>query len=134
MSLTESCLVLAIASTAMAVAAPSLVRSRETYVLNAAARDVATRLYAARIHAITRNRDCRLRVASATSYVVECENAPWDVIDRVDLTRGMTITANARPEFHRRGNVSPTATISVWDPAGRVKRIIVNINGRVRIQ
>ena len=134
MTLSESCLVLAIASTAMAVATPSLLRSRDVYMLNASARDVATRLYAAKIHAITRKQDCRLRVSSPTSYVLECENEGWEEIEYVILTRGITVTANARPEFHRRGNVSPTATISVWDRTGRVKRIVVNVNGRVRIQ
>ena len=134
MTLTESCMVLAIAATTMAVATPSLLKTRETYVLNAAAHDVATKLYAARVHAITRNQDCRLRVASTTSYVLECQDAAWNVIERVDLSHGITVTANARPEFHHRGNVSPTATVSVWDSTGRVKRVVVNINGRVRIQ
>ena len=134
MSLTESCLALAIASTVTAIAAPSILRFRETYVLNAAAHDVATKLYTARIHAITQDQDCRLRVSSTTSYLIECGNAPWVVVDRVELSRGLTVTANARPEFHRRGNVSPTATISVWTASGRVKRIVINVNGRVRMQ
>jgi hypothetical protein len=46
----------------------------------------------------------------------------------------ITIEANARPEFHRRGNVSPTATLTVRNSVGGVRRVIVNVNGRVRIQ
>ena len=126
-------LVVALMAT-MAVAAPSLVRARDVYVLNAAAHDVATTLYGARIQAITRNQDCRLRVASTTSYVVECEDGAWALVTQTELPRGLTVTANARPEFHRRGNVSPAGTVSGWDPTGRVRRVVVNVNGRVRIQ
>jgi len=134
MSLTETCLGLAIAASVMVIATPSLLRAREEYVLRSAAHDVAAKMYSAKIAAITRNRDCRLRVTSAVSYVIECQGAVWEPIDTVTLPRGVTITANARPEFHRRGNVAPAATISVWDSAGHSVRVIVNINGRVRIQ
>src|SRR5262247_3769723 len=134
MSLTESCIVLVIASSCMIVATPSLIRARDAYILKAAARDVASKLYLARISAITRNRDCRIRVTSSTSYTVECQESTWQSIDSATLPRGITITANARPEFHRRGNVSPAATISVWDSNGRSVRVVVNINGRLRIQ
>src|SRR5213593_1314144 len=134
MSLTETCLGLAIAASVMVIATPSLLRAREEYVLRSAAHDVATKMYSAKIAAITRNRDCRLRVTSAVSYVIECQGAVGEPIDTVTLPRGVTITANARPEFHRRGNVAQAATISVWDSAGHSVRVIVNINGRVRIQ
>ena len=113
MSLTETCIALVIAGTTMAVSTPSLLQSRETYLLNAAARDVRTQLYAARAHAIAENRDCRIRLSSTTSYVLECGNTPWDLIERVDMAHGITVTANARPEFHPRGAVAPTATIAV---------------------
>ena len=134
MSLLESCLVLVIASTAMTISAPSLIHTRETYILKSAARDVATKMHAARIGAIARNRDCRLRIVSPAQYVVECQGATWELIDNVTLPRGMTVTGNARPEFHRRGNVSPTATFTVWNRAGQSVRVVVNVNGRVRIQ
>ena len=135
MSLTETCLAFAVAGALMAVSTPSLIRSRESYLLNAAARDVATRLYRARAHAVAETQDCRVRISSPTSYLLECGSAAaWTLIERIDLLNGMTITANARPEFHPRGNVAPTATISVWDSAGHLKKIVVNINGRVRIQ
>jgi hypothetical protein len=134
MSLTETCLGLAIAASAMVIATPSLLRAREEYVLRTAAHDVATKMYAAKIAAITRNRDCRLRVASPVSYITECQSAVWEPIETITLPRGITISANARPEFHRRGNVAPAATITVWDSMGHSVRVIVNINGRVRIQ
>jgi hypothetical protein len=134
MSLIEICIVLALLCATFTASAPSLLRSRDVYLLNAAARDVAGRLYSARAHAVAEGRDCRIRIASMTSYVVECGNAAWEPIERVDLSHNITVTANARPEFHPRGTVAPTATIAVWDAAGRVKRIVVNVNGRVRVQ
>ena len=134
MSLTESCFALVIASVAMAITTPSLIRARETYVLNSAAHDVASRMYAARVAAITRNRDCRLRVTSTTSYAIECQGASWETIDSAALPGGITVSANARPEFHRRGNVAPTATVTLRNSVGESMRVIVNINGRVRIQ
>jgi Tfp pilus assembly protein FimT len=134
MTLTESCIAAAAVSTLMAIAAPSLVRAKETYMLASAARDVASKMHATRIVAIVRNQDCRLTVTSATSYVMECQAASWEVLERVTLSNDITVTANARPEFHRRGNVSPTATVTLRNPAGRTTRVVVNVNGRVRIQ
>jgi hypothetical protein len=137
MSLIESAIAVAIAGTALAAATPAIMESREHYMLSAAAQDVSTALYAAKIHAISENRDCRFRAASTASYVVECQQtsgAAWSEIERRTLPKGFTLTANNRPEFHPRGNVSPTATVAVWNPGGRVLRVVVNTNGRVKIQ
>src|SRR5262245_16999427 len=134
MSLTESCVAAVVVSTVMAVGLPSLNRSRQTYTLRAAAHDVAARMHATRILAIVRNRDCRMAVTSASSYVIECDETPWRLVERITLPKGITIVASARPEFHRRGNVAPTATLTVRNRAGMSRRVIVNVNGRVRIQ
>ncbi len=135
MSLTESCIAAAVVSTLMAIAVPSLVRAKETYALTSAAQEVAAKMHATRIAAIVRNQDCRLTVTSATSYVMECQDATsWQTVERIALSHDITVTANARPEFHRRGNVSPTATFTVRNPAGNTARVVVNVNGRVRIQ
>jgi Tfp pilus assembly protein FimT len=135
MTLTESCVAAAVVSTVMAIAAPSLVRAKEAYTLASAARDVSAKMHATRITAIVRNQDCRLTVTSATSYVMECQStSSWDVVERITVANDITVTANARPEFHRRGNVSPTATFTLSNPAGRTARVVVNVNGRVRVQ
>jgi type II secretory pathway pseudopilin PulG len=135
MTLTESCVAAAVVSTLMAIAAPSLVRAKESYTLASAARGVASKMHATRIEAIVRNRDCRLTVTSATSYVLECQGPSlWEVVERITLAADITVTANGRPEFHRRGNVSPTATFTLANPAGKTARVVVNVNGRVRVQ
>ena len=134
MSLTEIGVASAIMATTFAIATPSLLRARETYILQSTARMVESRMQSARIHAVTRKQDCRINVTSSTSYVVECQGSAWAMIESITLPQGMTVTATARPEFHERGNVAPTATVTVWNRAGRSLRVIVNVNGRVRIQ
>ena len=134
MTLTESCLAVAIISTVTVIAVPSLIEVRKTYVLNAAARQVAGKMHAARIRAISENRDCRLRPASAVSYLLECEDSGWTVVEDVPMPHGIQITMNAFPEFHRRGNVSPMATITLSNEYGRQREVIVNNAGRIRVQ
>ena len=134
MSLTESLIAVAIMAITMAISTPSLLRAREIYELQAAARMVESRMQSARILAVTRNRDCRINVTSPATYVVECQGTAWQTIETITLPRGITVTASARPEFHERGSVAPTATVTVWNRSGGNLRVIVNVNGRVRIQ
>ena len=133
MSLLESCVSIAIISSVAIFAVPSLIKVRESYQLEAVARQVAEKMQWTRIKAISRNRDCRIRVNSPTSYAVECQSANWQVEEIVALPRGFRITATASPEFHPRGNAAPTATLTVWDLHLRTKRVVVNITGRVRV-
>jgi len=133
MSLLESLVSIVIISTVVMFAAPSLIKARENYQLDAVARQVAGKMQWTRIKAITRNRDCRMRVSSPTSYVVECQYPEWRADEAIVLPAGFRITATASPEFHVRGNVAPTATLTVWDKHSNTKRIIVNITGRVRV-
>src|SRR4249919_1547263 len=125
MSLTESCVAAVDLSTVMAVALPSLNRTRQTFVLRSAASDVATKLHLTRISAIGRNCDCRMTVTSAVSIVIECDQGAWRVLEKFSMPRGITVEASARPEFHRRGNVAPTATFTLRNAAGGKKRVIV---------
>ena len=134
MTLTEVLIAVTILLMSMAIATPSLLQERETYELLSAARMVESRMQSARIHAVTRNRDCRVNVTSPSTYQVECQGSSWETVETVSLPHGLTASASARPEFHERGNVAPTATITVWNSKGRSLRVIVNVNGRVRIQ
>ncbi len=133
MSLLESCASIAIVSIMVVFAAPSLIKARENYQLDAVARQVAGKMQWTRIKAISRNRDCRVRVNSQTSYVIECQYADWFADETVVLPNGFRITATASPEFHARGNVAPTATLTVLDTHSASKHIVVNITGRVRV-
>ena len=134
MTLTEILIGVTILLTSTAFAIPSLLQQRDTYELQSAARMVESRMQSARIHAVTRNRDCRINLTSSSAYAVECQGSNWETVETVALPRGLTVSASARAEFHERGNVAPTATITVWNSKGRSLRVIVNVNGRVRIQ
>lgn len=133
MTLLESLVTVTIVSIVMMIATPSLIRARESYVLNATAQQVASQMRSARIKAVSRNQDCRVRVTSDISYVVECRDSTWLVDETAIVPRGYRITANAAPQFHKRGNVSPSATFTVWDGHDHMKQVVVNINGRVRV-
>ena len=134
MTLLESCASIAIVSTVVIFAAPSLIRARENYQLDAVARQVAGKMQWTRIKAISRNRDCRVRVNSANSYVIECENSGWEIDEIVGMPRGFQITANASPQFHKRGNASPSGTLTIAGARAKTRRVIVNITGRVRVE
>ena len=134
MSLLESCATIAIISTVVVFTAPSLIRARENYQLESVARQVAGKMQWTRIKAISRNNDCRIRVSAQTTYVIECQNPDWLVEETIVLPRSFRITASASPEFHPRGNVAPTATLTVWDNRSKTRQVIVNITGRVRVE
>ena len=134
MSLLETCAGVAVVSAVVFFAAPSLIRSRDNYQLDQTTRQVAGRMQWTRIKAISRDQDCRLRVVSATSYVVECKGSVWLLDEAVGLPAGFQITSTATPVFHKRGNASPAATITIWDKRFNSKSVVVNITGRVRVQ
>ena len=134
MSLVETCTGVAIVSAIVFFAAPSLIRARENYQLDQTTRQVARQMQWTRIKAISRDRDCRLRVISTTSYVIECKESAWAVDETVTLPAGFQITASATPQFHKRGNASPAATITIWDRRFNSKSVVVNITGRVRVE
>src|SRR5262249_15700967 len=76
-TLLETCASTLVISAVAVFAAPSLIKARENYQLDATARQVAGKMQWTRIKAISRNRDCRIRVDSQTSYVIECEDPFW---------------------------------------------------------
>jgi len=134
MSLLETCAGVAVVSAVVFFAAPSLIRSRDNYQLDQTTRQVAGRMQWTRIKAISRDQDCRFRVVSTTSYVIECKGSVWLPDETVALPAGFQITASATPVFHKRGNASPAATMTIWDKHFNSKAVVVNITGRVRVQ
>ena|ERR1051325_1579523 len=134
MSLLETCTAAAILSGVVFFAAPSLIRSRDNYQLDQVTRQVAGHMQWTRLKAISRDQDCRLRVVSTTSYVVECKGSMWLPDETVGLPAGFQISSTATPVFHKRGNASPAATVTIWDKRFNSKSVVVNITGRVRVQ
>ena len=134
MSLLESCVSIALISTVVLFAAPSLIKARENYNLDALARQVAGKMNSTRIKAISRNRDCRMRVDSRRPISLSVKIPVWRTDEIVAMPRGFRITSTAAPEFHPRGNVAPTATLIVSMAFHRSKRVVVNITGRVQVR
>ena len=134
MSLLETCASVAIISTVVFFAAPSLIRARENYELDLTARQVAEKLAWTRIKAISRNRNCRLRVISNVSFVIECSGSVWQTDETVTLPRGFQLAATAAPQFHRHGNAAPAGTITIWDRHLNSRQVVVNITGRVKVE
>jgi type II secretory pathway pseudopilin PulG len=134
MSLLEICIGVAILSIVVFFAAPSLVRARDDYELDQTTRQVAGQMEWTRLKAITRDQDCRFRLTSNASYVIECKGFAWLPDETVTLPSGFQITATATPQFHKRGNAAPAATITVWDRRLNSKNVVVNITGRVRVE
>ncbi len=134
MSLLETCVSLTILSAVVFFSAPSLVRARENYQLDQTARQVAGKMHWTRVKAISRGRDCRIRVTSTVSYAIECKDSIWMTDETVTLPRGFQITASATPQFHKRGNAAPAATLTIRDRRSNSKNVVVNITGRVRVE
>lgn len=133
-SLAESSIVVAIIGVIASIALPAFNAASKTQGLIAAAADVRTSLYRTRILAIMGNQDCRLRVTSPVTYLIECETPGWVTRSFHQLRSGFTITANNEPEFHPLGNVAPMATITVWDERGRYRKIVTSRGGRIRTE
>src|SRR4030095_10547927 len=102
MSLLESLVSVAIISTVVMFAVPSLIKARENYQLDAVARQVAGKMQWTRIKAISRNRDCRMRVSSPSSYVVECQYPEWQADENVVLPAGVRTHTAGPTEGHAR--------------------------------
>lgn len=115
-------------------AAPPLIQARNSYQLDQVTRQVAANTQWARVKAISRSRDCRVRVISNTSYVTECLDPVWITDQTITLPVGFQISANASPDFHKRGNAAPAATLTIRDSHGNSKQVVINITGRVRVQ
>src|SRR5207247_10160738 len=113
MSLLETCASVAIMSAVVFFAAPSLIRARENYQLDLTARQVAGKMAWTRIKAISRSRNCRLRLISNVSYVIECGNSAWQTHETVTLQRGFQLTATAPPQFQKHSNAKHPVTITI---------------------
>ncbi len=133
-TLLETCMVAAVIGVLSVISVPSFVRAQQRFVLSSTAYEVRSELHRARILAITRNQDCRLRVTSPNTYLLECQTPAWVSVRLISLPASVSISANNRPEFHPMGNVGPMASITVWNESGDRRKIIVSRGGRIRME
>ena len=133
-TLLETCMVAAVIWVLSVISVPSFVRAQQRFVLSSTAYEVRSELHRARILAITRNQDCRLRVTSPNTYLLECQTPAWVSVRLTYLPAGVSISANNRPDFHPMGNAGPLASITVWNESGDRRKIIVSRGGRIRME
>jgi Tfp pilus assembly protein FimT len=131
----ELLFVMLIIGLAAVVSLPSLLRSQEVYRLVSASGEIQGRLGSVRIQAITRNDDHRLRVVSATSYVIERRlGGSWALQESFQLPAGFTVAATDSAEFHSRGEANPTATFTITDPNSETRQVVVEGSGYIHAQ
>ena len=134
-TLIELAVILAVVATGIGVIAPSLGSVMPTLRVQGAARDLygAVHLTRARaratgvLHALIIEPDGR-----AFRIVEDPVGAGRTVVGPNPLVAGVVATANATIRFSPRGFAVPFGTITVRSE-GEVRRVIVNILGRVRL-
>ena len=131
-TLFEVTLVLALGAGTMLVALPTLSRSQQVYKLSAAASGIRSRLSFARIQAISRNTDYRIRVVNSASYVLEQGPAgSWVVVQTYNMASGFSVSASGTAEFHPRGTANPTATFTVTNQSLETRQVAVAASGHI---
>jgi Tfp pilus assembly protein FimT len=114
---------------------PSLVRAEQTYKLIGAANDVQSRLQSARIQAVNRNADHRIRVVSSLNYVLERRSGgSWVLQETYAMRNGYSISATGPAEFHSRGNANPVANFTITNPRSETRQVDVETSGYVHAQ
>jgi Tfp pilus assembly protein FimT len=128
----EVMLVLLLSVGTALIALPSLSRTQQIYKLSGAANAVRTQLSHARIQAISRNIDHRIRVVDSTSYVLERRSGgSWSVIQTYTMAAGFTVGASGTAEFHPRGTANSTATFTVTNKDLEIRQVAVAASGYI---
>lgn len=132
-TLFESLIAVLLIGIASLTAIPPILEATENLRFGLFTSHVRSELHRVRILSISRNEDCRLRVTSRTSYVIECQSPDWTTLESRIVPLGIQVSANNAPEFHPLGNVGPMATIRIWLD-DQQKRVVVSRSGRVRTE
>jgi prepilin-type N-terminal cleavage/methylation domain-containing protein len=134
-SLIEITLGVVIIATITLVSVPNVSRLRQVYRLAAASNTVQSQLQYARIQAISKNTDHRMRVTGPTTYVLEHRFGGAWVVDRIfSLANGVSISATSATEFHARGNANPAGTFTLVNPRNEVRQVAVDTSGYIYAQ
>ena len=134
-TIVELTLGLLVIMTVALFALPNVSRMQHIYRLAAASNDVQAHLHYARIQAISKNTDHRMRVTGPTTYVLEHrEGGSWVMDRNYSLARGLSISATGSTEFHPRGNANPVATFTVTNPKTEVRQVLVDPSGYIHAQ
>ena len=124
------------------VAVPNVLGEMPKFRLNGATHQVVGDLMAARMKAVSHNRNVKIFFPGGNQYKIcddsdnngtvdDCEGEPR-IIDIEINYKGITLSSTNNPIFNSRGTASSLATISITNSAG-TRRITIAITGRVQI-
>jgi|SRR5688572_7999516 len=131
-TLLELMVVMALMLGTTMVALPKLSRTNQVYQLSAASSTIRARLSFARIQAISRNMDYRVRVVTSTSYVIERRpSGSWETVETFTMPSGFSVSANGSAEFRPRGTASSSATFTVTNPTAETRSVAVAASGYI---
>lgn len=141
-TLLELLIALALAGVLIGIAVPALNRPRETWRLQAAARQVVMDLKLARARAIASGTSQRLRFAvPGAAYQHERQRAPGAYAasgPATALPDGVTVAdctaAGDAVSFRPRGHAASFGTITLRNRYDETRRVVVDIAGRLRVQ
>jgi prepilin-type N-terminal cleavage/methylation domain-containing protein len=131
-SLTETIISLSILALIVVAVSTSFLNKAPKYSLQAAVREVHSRLNYARYKAIFEGIKIRVRF-NAAGYAIEKysdEQKEWKQERKYSL-QGVTLQANNNPVFHPSGTVSNLASITISNSSGTY-RITLAISGRIK--
>lgn len=132
MTMLELSIVIFIISAVSMVAIPRLIEARDEYRLVAVAGEVVGIMNNARVLSITQNADFRVNVSTTDTYLVEEDDSgTWVSEGTYALPQGYTFsTSGSIIQFHSRGNATPVATLTIQNPNGTTRNVVVELSGR----
>lgn len=141
-TLLEALLCLGLMGILGGMAVPAFSAIRANWQLNTAARQVALDLRAARARAVATGTNQRVRfIKQLGSYQRQKQDGPQTYVNDgapTQLPSGILVTActavGSAVTFRPRGNAITFGTVTLVDPGGRTRTVIVNMVGRTRIQ
>lgn len=139
-SLIELIVIVTIIAVIIGIAIPVYVSMKPSIQLSGATRQIMSDLMWARMHAISENNEFKVSFIDSYKYEILDDNNDNGKFDDGEskITRniqdkyeGITLSSNNNLIFHPRGNVAPTATVTIANSSG-TKSVSIALTGRVR--
>ena len=133
MSFFELMIVIVIISIVGMFAIPGLLDATEEYRLTAVASRVVGVMGNTRILAVTRNKNYRVNVSTTGTYLVQENDSGnnWTTEDSYELPTGFSFsTSGSIVVFQPRGNATPETTLTITNPNGTARQVVVKVSGR----
>ena len=141
-TLTELMIAIAIVGILATIAVPNILGEMPKFRLNGAANQIVVDLMAARMKAVSQNRNVKIFFTGNNQYkmcddannngtVTDCEGTP-KIINIQSNFKDVILSSNNNPIFSPRGTASNLTTISISNSAG-TRNITIAITGRIQL-